>query len=416
MKSVVLALIALSLTAQAPTEPTKTAPVRFSQFDAYPRVIEQAEAEPVLNVYQNSVWADVTVGTDGLVESVKVLKGNRAHFTSASNAFKKWRFRPFTVDGKPVRAVVERSILVPDHAPDRAVVAENAASRLATKCLTMVRDGSAVEAEATCRTALGTQRKLLGEENLEVEHLESSLGVSIFLQGRTREALGHLERALAISQKVRRPDDADLAGEYRLVGAVHVKLGEWKEADGSYGHAVETFEAALRTVPSLRPLYEKHLRTALLEHAAVKRALGEGYAAAACEKKATDIDSTGRPLLDVKKSGADVTIRNDGAAKLELSKIITNDKCEYRFYEATVQGNRFERDRRGHWWSIDTKDRLLEGPKERMLTLEPGASTEVHLLTAGVQCGDPVSLEVCTTRGTTSFTCRPPNSILPLSY
>jgi tetratricopeptide (TPR) repeat protein len=406
---IVTGAVSLAAIAQVPDTPRQSAPVRFSQFDAYPRLIERIEAEPVLNVYQNSVWADVTISREGGVESVKILRGNPVHFKSARNAFMKWHFKPFTVNGDPVRAVVELSILIPDHAPDPAQAATNIANQAATNCLTAVRarDGNAVEAETTCRAALEAQRKLVGEETSEVEYLESGLGVAILAQGRTREALGHLERALAIGQKVRMKDDADLGGECRLVGAAQAKLGEWETAEHYYARAVETIEAAIPAVPSLRPLYEKQLQVTLREYAAVKRASGEVDAAAALEKKAGNLDSADVPILDVTKSGPDVTIRNKGWDKLELSKITTNDRCEYRFYEATVQGNKIERERRGHWWSTDTKDRQLETPMEVTLTLEPGASTEVHLLTGGIQCGDPVSLEVQTRQGSSIHTFRP---------
>src|SRR4051812_4334407 len=51
------------------------------------------------------VEVEATVGTDGLVESVKVLTGNPLLTASAVTAVKKWKFTPFTQNGEPAKAL-----------------------------------------------------------------------------------------------------------------------------------------------------------------------------------------------------------------------------------------------------------------------------------------------------------------------
>jgi len=51
------------------------------------------------------VQVDAYIDTDGKVEKVQVINGNALLTSAAVNAVKRWKFSPFTTDGKPVRAV-----------------------------------------------------------------------------------------------------------------------------------------------------------------------------------------------------------------------------------------------------------------------------------------------------------------------
>jgi TonB family protein len=49
---------------------------------------------------------EAIVGTDGNVEEAKAVSGNALLTRAGVEALKKWRFTPFTADGKATRAVV----------------------------------------------------------------------------------------------------------------------------------------------------------------------------------------------------------------------------------------------------------------------------------------------------------------------
>ena len=51
------------------------------------------------------VELDVTVAQDGSVEATQSVSGNPILTGSAATALKKWKFTPFTADGKPAKAV-----------------------------------------------------------------------------------------------------------------------------------------------------------------------------------------------------------------------------------------------------------------------------------------------------------------------
>jgi protein TonB len=54
---------------------------------------------------EGSVEIEAVVTEDGAVEKVNIVTGNPVLTKSAVEALKKWKFKPFMVDGKPVRAV-----------------------------------------------------------------------------------------------------------------------------------------------------------------------------------------------------------------------------------------------------------------------------------------------------------------------
>ena len=47
---------------------------------------------------------EVTVNSDGSVGDVEIKSGNPILTHAAVDAVKRWKFKPFTADGKPVKA------------------------------------------------------------------------------------------------------------------------------------------------------------------------------------------------------------------------------------------------------------------------------------------------------------------------
>ena len=52
-----------------------------------------------------TVQVDVYVDTDGKVEKVEVVRGNALLTSAAVTALKRWKFSPFTSEGKTIKAV-----------------------------------------------------------------------------------------------------------------------------------------------------------------------------------------------------------------------------------------------------------------------------------------------------------------------
>ena len=54
---------------------------------------------------QGEVELEALVGEDGAVEKVNIVSGNAVLTKPAAEALKKWKFKPFTADGKPVKVL-----------------------------------------------------------------------------------------------------------------------------------------------------------------------------------------------------------------------------------------------------------------------------------------------------------------------
>ena len=55
---------------------------------------------------EGAVELEAVVTEAGVVEKVNIVSGNPVLTRPASDAVKKWKFAPFTADGKPVKALV----------------------------------------------------------------------------------------------------------------------------------------------------------------------------------------------------------------------------------------------------------------------------------------------------------------------
>jgi periplasmic protein TonB len=69
----------------------------------YPAIAKQLKIE-------GAVELEVLVTESGAVEKVNIVSGNPVLTRPASDAVKKWKFAPFTHDGKPVKALVPVSM------------------------------------------------------------------------------------------------------------------------------------------------------------------------------------------------------------------------------------------------------------------------------------------------------------------
>jgi periplasmic protein TonB len=69
----------------------------------YPPIAKQLKIE-------GSVELEAVVSESGAVEKVNIVSGNPVLTRPAADAVKKWKYSPFTSEGKPVKAVVPISL------------------------------------------------------------------------------------------------------------------------------------------------------------------------------------------------------------------------------------------------------------------------------------------------------------------
>jgi TonB family protein len=89
--------------------PALVADMRVSTSDAIKAATNKPQPEYSAIARQMKVAGrveiEVTIATDGTVESAKALSGNPLLTQTATTTVKKWKFAPFTANGEPSKAV-----------------------------------------------------------------------------------------------------------------------------------------------------------------------------------------------------------------------------------------------------------------------------------------------------------------------
>jgi protein TonB len=109
MTSVLILAVTLAWSCSAQDEPkkvTRTEGLNAATSKAppeYPPMAKQLKIE-------GAVELEAVVGENGTVEKVNIVSGNPVLTRPASDAVKRWKFVPFTADGKVVKALVPISL------------------------------------------------------------------------------------------------------------------------------------------------------------------------------------------------------------------------------------------------------------------------------------------------------------------
>jgi TonB family protein len=110
MRSSVVLILLLSIVcataqAQAPADPNASEPVHLAEPTAAALVIKRVPVEyPVkalVEGIQSTVVLNVTISTKGTVKEATVASGQPDFAQAAIDSIKKWKYKPYTVEGKP---------------------------------------------------------------------------------------------------------------------------------------------------------------------------------------------------------------------------------------------------------------------------------------------------------------------------
>jgi periplasmic protein TonB len=63
-----------------------------------------------VNHLQGEVLLQATIGTDGMIHDLVVLKGHPVLADAAKGAVEQWRYKPYLLEGKPVEVETEITV------------------------------------------------------------------------------------------------------------------------------------------------------------------------------------------------------------------------------------------------------------------------------------------------------------------
>lgn len=240
-----------------PLEKAKENLVTFVQPD-YPPLAKVAQIKGIVRV-------SIEIDEGGSVRNVRLISGHPMLAPAALQAIRKWRYKPFSANGKPVAVRTEIEISIPEKIDQTDVDNERKfqdtywpnerAGREAMKN----RDFATAEAKLNIARAAAEER---GDSKwLELADVLSMLGSVKSQQNRFDEAETSYQDSLAIHEKHQRPDEAEVAGVQEQLGILYIRSGHPEKAETFLEESVHSYEARIEQVsmPEAKASYGQSL-------------------------------------------------------------------------------------------------------------------------------------------------------------
>jgi TonB family protein len=235
-----------------------------------------------------AVIADITIDPSGKVAAVKLISGHPMLAPAFIDAVKKWEYSPFLRNGKPASVVtrVEWKVDSPSYTKSQEKALQDYYPAFRS-CYHLLRQANDSEAEPKCQEALALSDQLPENRVLERSSASEFVGHVLYRQHKFAEAIPFYERAVEIRRTQEHSDsDADFASDNESLARAYAAVGKLSESDTYYSRAVMIFRAAIANLPSMKDNYTARLRSALLDYAKLKAAIGQGDEASRLEKEA----------------------------------------------------------------------------------------------------------------------------------
>lgn len=257
---------------------------------------------------QGKVVLEVRIAKDGSVVEVKVKSGHPLLVLSAMQAVKQWQFKPFTSDGgEPVEATatieVPFSLGIPEDQYKKDQEINDAYFKHERECRSLIDSRNYEQAEARCKEAAGLADQLPSQRSLERTQAYGDTGWVLIAEKKFAEALDYFRREVSLDEKALKPTDAELGYGYHHLGIALFYNGDSRQAIDYYKRSIKTLELAREHIQQgedgssgsretsdfLKAQYAKTLKTVLHEYAQISRENGDAAAADAAEREADSL-------------------------------------------------------------------------------------------------------------------------------
>jgi TonB family protein len=272
------------LTALVSTSPGLHAQTRLSTEQAAPLILEKPEAAyPALAKQmslQGMVKADLIVSESGTVSSTRVVSGHPLLVTAALEAMKKYRYKPYLIDGKAAVFIttveVSFSVGIPKKEYDDQQSVNERYFKEADKCRSLLKEQKSAEAEEVCKAAVPIADQLPASQGLTKMLAYENVGHALMAQRRFQDALDFYARSFSLAQTAVKETDAELGWAYRNLALANHGLGNLDMARELYGKAEKTLLLASDNIgmDALKQRYQQGLKEILRYHAVAAEQAG----------------------------------------------------------------------------------------------------------------------------------------------
>jgi tetratricopeptide (TPR) repeat protein len=159
-------------------------------------------------------------------------------------------------------------------------------------CKKLVTEKKFAEAEKSCTSAVTLAEALPAKDWRERSVAYSMRGLAELNANVADDAAQDFKKAIEINEKNLKPEDMTLAIDRANLGRAQLQLGDLESldfADQNLQKATEALEIDILNDETRRNEYQRTLKGILVDHAKVKRALGQEVLALAIEQQANSI-------------------------------------------------------------------------------------------------------------------------------
>jgi TonB family protein len=284
---------------RSPQDNAAGKPIDVSPSEAAAHILTKVEPSypPIAKVarIQGTVKVEAVITENGIVSNLKVISGHPMLVTSALDALKQWKYRPFVVQGHTVSVSTVVEIPFSLGISGGQYRAEQEAAdkyfKESRKCREFLQADEYAKAEASCRTSVELGEKLPPARQNERRSAYQLLGHSLFRQRRFAEALPVYQHELAVAEASLKGYEAELGYARRDVAHALHGAGDLYAADPYYAKALETLERARNHLGSefLKNEYSRTIKSVLKTYAILLRQTNQPEKAEALERRADAI-------------------------------------------------------------------------------------------------------------------------------
>jgi TonB family protein len=243
-----------------PVIPPDTAKLNLVSF-VQPEYRPLAKAALIAGIVHASIVVDETGG----VRDIKLISGHPMLAPAALEAIRKWKYKPFQVDGKTTAVRTEVEVSIPPNITrseiDRERKFQDAYWQNERAGRDALQKGDLATAASKLQSAQAAAEGRGDDKWLELCDVLTMLGDVSERQKNYSDAETLLKRSMQIHQKHQGPDEAEIAGSEFNLAALYVRMQRFSEAEPLLLDACRIWELRIAdtSMTEARASYGRHL-------------------------------------------------------------------------------------------------------------------------------------------------------------
>jgi TonB family protein len=217
----------------------------------YPPLAKSAHIVGIINV-------EIAIDSTGNVSVLRLISGHPMLAPAALEAIRKWKYKPFQINGQTAAVRTEVQISIPATINQTDIDQERKFQDNYWPNERAGRDALAKHDLTTAENKLLAARAAADERGdqkwLELAGVVTMLGTVKIEQDDYEGAERFYQESLAIRQKHQRPDEAEVAGAQQTLGLLYFRMKQLDKAEPLFIESAKSYEARMKDTSLPEPL------------------------------------------------------------------------------------------------------------------------------------------------------------------